>query len=147
MLLPGFIQMISILLITATLDDPHGQMLRTGVKKETTSITSPLPRTSILSQQIRWTRQEHKSLHKFNYSINQCSLRVQTLGHEAKSATLPRTRICFTFDALSTFISDDEATISSSTYAMTDKNCECQMMKRVLLGISNPPLPTVPEDN
>jgi hypothetical protein len=46
-------------------------------------------------------------------------------------------------DALSTIISDDEAKIPLRlAYAMTDNNCEGQMMKRVLLGISNPPLPT-----
>jgi hypothetical protein len=44
-------------------------------------------------------------------------------------------------DALSTIISDDEATIPLRlAYAMTDINCEGLMLKRVLLGISNPPL-------
>jgi hypothetical protein len=94
MLLPGSIQMISILLITATLDDPHGQMLSTGVSKQ---LQSPL----LSAPAHQFFRSKSDGLAKNTrvqlLEIDQPSLRVQTLGHEAKSATLPRTRICFTF--------------------------------------------------
>jgi hypothetical protein len=71
----------------------------------TTSITSLLSRTSILSQQIRWTRQEHKSsiirdeptLSSSSNSRSWCKVSYPSLpGYVLLS------------DALSTIISDDE---------------------------------------
>jgi hypothetical protein len=70
------------------------------------------------------------------------TLRVQTLTDRPKSATLPR--ICFKC-RLPFQESDEMMRIQFPlrlAYAMTYHKCQGQTMKKVLLDISNPPLPT-----
>jgi hypothetical protein len=76
-------------------------LLRTGLS----SITSLLPHINLF-QQIRWTRQEHKS------SI----IRLMNVLLEFKLSIMIQSQLPFSgyvllSDALSTIISDDEATL------------------------------------
>jgi hypothetical protein len=118
MLLSGSLQIISILLITATLDDSHGHLLRTGVPKQLQSpLCSALPHiNSFSANQMDSPRTE-----EFNYSINQPSLRVQLSVVMQSQRPFPGPGYVLLSDALSTFISDDEATISPSTCLCYDR--------------------------
>jgi hypothetical protein len=130
-------------------DDPHGhiqRMLSTGVLNSFNHLSAPAHQLflkvgdiCLITRNLSKSYGLAKNTRVQLLEINQRSIRVQTLGHDPKSAALPR--ICFKFrmSFQQSYQMMRRQFPLRLAYAMTYNKCQGQTMKRVLLDISNPP--------